>query len=457
MRLASVNCSGSGWSQTFNYDAYGNLTTGGNGQFQPGYNSTNQMMGPATYDMDGNSTNDEEHTYAWDAYGRPSTIDAVSITYDALGRMVEQNNGGTYTEVQYSPTGFMMYLLHGMSLVKAWVPMPAGTAEVFTPGAFFYRHSDWLGSSRFASTTSRTMYYDAAYAPFGQPYAENGTTDRNFTGMDQDIVSGLYDFPAREYNALEGRWPSPDPSGLASVNPADPQTWNRYAYVRNSPLTLTDPTGLDGEDGSNPCDGPNPPEYCGTWCGGACGLVGAPEQFPNDPIVRIYAHTTPPPTQGLPPGIFSSGPGVDYSWLGLLEWAGLIHPCQDIGCFQNWHTGPTGLVIGDRIGEQLCNSDGGACQNAWWNGQFWGSQCDLDPDWCITASVFGRAGEVASPKNIFTIYVASVVYGAVDALVPLLVPGAIPALQCASGALIPIPSVTPIGLACSAASQLGGR
>jgi RHS repeat-associated protein len=88
------------------------------------------------------------------------------------------------------------------------------------------------------------VYYDGAYAPFGQAYAQSGTTDLNFTGMDQHIVSGLYDFPAREYNGLEGRWPSPDPAGLAAVNPADPQTWNRYAYVRNNPLGLSDRTGM---------------------------------------------------------------------------------------------------------------------------------------------------------------------------------------------------------------------
>jgi hypothetical protein len=33
---------------------------------------------------------------------------------------------------------------------------------------------------------------------------------------------------------VQGRWLSPDPSGLAAVNPA--QSWNRYAYVGNRPL-----------------------------------------------------------------------------------------------------------------------------------------------------------------------------------------------------------------------------
>ncbi|HKS66095.1 MAG TPA: RHS repeat-associated core domain-containing protein [Candidatus Acidoferrales bacterium] len=89
------------------------------------------------------------------------------------------------------------------------------------------------------------MYYDGAYAPFGEPYAQSGTTDLNFTGMNQDTASNVYDFPAREYG-IQGRWPSPDPAGLAAVNPMDPQTWNRYAYVRNSPLEMTDPLGLCG-------------------------------------------------------------------------------------------------------------------------------------------------------------------------------------------------------------------
>ena len=34
----------------------------------------------------------------------------------------------------------------------------------------------------------------------------------------QDTVSKLYDFPAREYG-IQGRWPSPDPSGLSSASP----------------------------------------------------------------------------------------------------------------------------------------------------------------------------------------------------------------------------------------------
>src|SRR5581483_10522034 len=43
----------------------------------------------------------------------------------------------------------------------------------------------------------------------------------------------------------QGRWISPDPAGLGAVNPTDPQTWNRYAYVANRPMNSVDPVGLD--------------------------------------------------------------------------------------------------------------------------------------------------------------------------------------------------------------------
>lgn len=248
-RIASGNC-GSVWSQTFSYDAFGNITKSGSMQFQPGYNLNNQMTNGTSYNSTGDVLNDGLHSYGWDVYNRPTTIDAVTVTYDAFGRLVEQTKAGVSTEMEYSPTGFKMQLLSGQSFSKAFVPMPGGTEEVWqSSGASpYYRHADWLGSSRFASTASRTMYNDLAYAPFGEPYAQSGSTgvtDISFAGNDENTVTNLYDAQFREYG-IQGRWPSPDPAGLAAANPANPQSWNRYAYVMNNPLGVTDPTGLAG-------------------------------------------------------------------------------------------------------------------------------------------------------------------------------------------------------------------
>jgi len=37
---------------------------------------------------------------------------------------------------------------------------------------------------------------------------------------------------------------TPDPAGLAAVDPGNPQSWNRYAYVMNNPMNLIDPIGM---------------------------------------------------------------------------------------------------------------------------------------------------------------------------------------------------------------------
>ncbi len=175
----------------------------------------------------------------------------TNVTYDAMDRAVEFEVGSAYTQIVYGPGGGKFALMNGQTLAKAFVPLAAGAVAVYTPsGLAYYRHADWLGSSRLASLPSGTnrVYYDGAYAPYGENYAESGTTDRSFTGQDQDMVSSssypLYDFTMREYNATWGRWISPDPAGLAAVDPTNPQTWNRYAYVGGNPMSQTDPLGL---------------------------------------------------------------------------------------------------------------------------------------------------------------------------------------------------------------------
>src|ERR1700722_349688 len=255
VRIATVNC-GPIWGQSFTYDAFGNITktvlSGSSGtSFQPTYAipSTNRIASlpsfTPTYDANGNLTKDPQHQYGWDSDGRTVTIDTIALTYDAFDRMVEQNNAGACTQIVYGPLGEKFGLMNGQTLNKAFAPLPDGGIAAYTAsGLGYYRHPDWLGSSRLASTPTQTIYSDTAYAPFGEPYAQLGTADPSFTGQNQDTASNLYDFLFREDSPIQGRWISPDPAGLAAVSITDPQSWNRYAYVRDSPLIFIDSLGL---------------------------------------------------------------------------------------------------------------------------------------------------------------------------------------------------------------------
>lgn len=72
--------------------------------------------------------------------------------------------------------------------------------------------------------------------------AENGVRSR-CTGKERDSESGLDNFGARYNASTMGRFMTPDPL-LSSGHPSNPQTWNRYAYALNNPLSIIDPTGL---------------------------------------------------------------------------------------------------------------------------------------------------------------------------------------------------------------------
>jgi hypothetical protein len=55
----------------------------------------------------------------------------------------------------------------------------------------------------------------------------------------------LYDYGARWYDPQIGRFISPD---IIIPNPANPQSFNRYAYVKNNPVKYSDPSGHCGVD-----------------------------------------------------------------------------------------------------------------------------------------------------------------------------------------------------------------
>ncbi len=200
IRLTSNNC-GSAWNQSFSYDAFGNIASSGSLSFQPTYNlATNQYSTiPGTtpsYDANGNITNDGFHTYSWDAEGRNAYVTAgVPITYDALGRWVDQY----YVQAIYAPTGFKLATLQALNGYVAHLPLPGGAfARYNYTGLDHYMHPDWLGTIRLDSSVSRVADADMAFSPFGHPYIGAGF-DSFFTGVAEtsEEATDLWTFPAR--------------------------------------------------------------------------------------------------------------------------------------------------------------------------------------------------------------------------------------------------------------------
>jgi RHS repeat-associated protein len=70
-----------------------------------------------------------------------------------------------------------------------------------------------------------------------------GNARQKFTGYEADSETGLYYAHARYQSSMQGRFTGVDPLG-ASASIGDPQSFNRYSYVQNTPLTAVDPTGM---------------------------------------------------------------------------------------------------------------------------------------------------------------------------------------------------------------------
>ena len=108
----------------------------------------------------------------------------------------------------------------------------------------------------------------------------------------------------------------PDPAGLAAVNPADPQSWNRYGYVIGDPLNLTDPSGLGPRRGH-----PRIPPRQGTNCTNSQTLISGSGPVTCNGFGGCFIDGAPS-TCGVVLGIVGAGTGG--SPLGFLKPTGFV-------------------------------------------------------------------------------------------------------------------------------------
>ena len=266
-RLVTSNQSSNGSSaqRRFAYDRWGNRTgvwdaTSGGNQIQSitlqgGSAPTNQIAtvtsgSTLTYyhDAAGNVTNDGVHSYGYDSENRVVSVDGGSTAtyaYDHQNRRYKKTIGSTVTH--YVWEGSQVIADHNGStgaVLTDYVYSGSGMIAKVASGTTQYFLSDRL-SARVALDTSGNVIGRQSHLPFGEDFGESGTQEKHhFTSYERDNESNLDYAINRGYSAKVGRYNQPDPYG-ASGHAAAPQTWNRYAYVRNDPIGSTDNLGLD--------------------------------------------------------------------------------------------------------------------------------------------------------------------------------------------------------------------
>ena len=113
----------------------------------------------------------------------------------------------------------------------------------------YHYHVDHLGTPRLVTNTSAAIIGRHDYLPFGPEVAGNNPNEPQqqnlkFTGHERDFRDHppLDYMHARYYEPRVGRFLSVDPT-WDSADLGKPQSWNRYSYVLNNPVTRIDPTG----------------------------------------------------------------------------------------------------------------------------------------------------------------------------------------------------------------------
>ncbi len=297
-RLTSQSVTqGTGQNYAFVYDRYGNrwqenTTNGG----QNSFNANNQITG-YNYDAAGNQLADVMHSYTYDAEGNILKVDNGSTAvyvYDALNRRVSSQTTSGVTEYTFDYAGrrissWLASNNFGIEGRIYWDGMPIAfhAANNYT----YFQHQDWMGTERMRTDYAGAVADTDVSLPFGDAFSESfseayANQDNNhFAGLEWDTETLTDHAQFRQYAELQGNWMSPDPYD-GSYNFSNPQSFNRYSYVLNNPLSLTDPLGLNppvGAGGGYNCannpvcnvlNGSNGGVWSDPWGGPCCGVLG---------------------------------------------------------------------------------------------------------------------------------------------------------------------------------------
>ena len=243
-------------SWTFNYTYYKNGSNPNNGQRLATDGATN---GSYTYDGNGNvtGTNVSPSMYVWDSANllTQDLLTGSTFGYDFLGRRTLKTLSGVTT--RYVPVGFNTVRERNTStnaiidyLFAPGIDEPLARRNA--DGTINYFSVDGLGSVVAVSNGSGAVQEAVNYSPWGELLG-SWSSLFGYTGREQASAS-LWNYRARHYQPLTGRFMSEDPRRYA-------EGINFYTYVQNNPTDATDPSGMQLYQ-----PGPQPPNLAPPGC-----------------------------------------------------------------------------------------------------------------------------------------------------------------------------------------------
>jgi len=155
--------------------------------------------------------------------------------------MEENNTVQSYYEraCVYRGDGSLGYILHPEGVVRA-------TSQGLSHEYFLRDH---LGSTRVVFNGNGVVLQATDYYAFGLEHTPKAKENENrylYNGkelQDETFAGGVrlgwYDYGARFYDPIIGRWLTIDPHAENYLN------WTPYNYVANNPMLLVDPDGMD--------------------------------------------------------------------------------------------------------------------------------------------------------------------------------------------------------------------
>ncbi len=212
-----VNAASAAGGSTYSYDAAGNRTKAvvGGKATDSRYDVQNRLISTS-----GAATS--QNLYRASGERARRMVNGSSSWYYRDGFELDSGSGGTVS----------------MSVAGMLVAARGADRELWSQAA------DHLGTPSVSVSWSGNVE-TRRNTPFGGlrsglSSVAGGPSDLSFTGQRDDVGTGLMYFGARFYDPVLGQFTQPDSLSVDGLN--------RYAYVRNSPLSLVDPSGLCAEE-----------------------------------------------------------------------------------------------------------------------------------------------------------------------------------------------------------------